>query len=214
MSTRGTIKVGDDQSQDGGVAEDGAVVGIEGGSHGRRAPDGVTVVRVGEGPPLSSTPTPGTRAPCRRTADPLCTGRRIRRRSRTHSARHRGPPGHLPRERSRRDSPGVDTTEPGAHPATAAATDGADAKDDTPPGRCRRPRPRSPHARPRPRPDREPADRISLGGEWPVLIDDHDPPYPGGVALEADDCAREYGRSHYEHADPPDGRPHWSYDTA
>lgn len=53
-----------------------------------------------------------------------------------------------------------------------------------------------------------------LDGDWLVLIDDHDPPYPNGVALEADGCAWEYGRSHYEHADPPDGRLHWIYDTA
>ncbi|MEU0941056.1 hypothetical protein [Embleya sp. NPDC005971] len=75
-----------------------------------------------------------------------------------------------------------------------------------------RQRPRLP--RPRTRPPRHRVDRRPLDGEWLVLVDDHDPPYPNGVALEADGCAWRYGRSHYEHADPPDGRLHWVYDTA
>ncbi|MYW00371.1 hypothetical protein [Streptomyces sp. SID3343] len=36
----------------------------------------------------------------------------------------------------------------------------------------------------------------------------------GGVALYADGCAYQDGRSHYEHAEPPDGRLHWVCDTA
>jgi len=47
-----------------------------------------------------------------------------------------------------------------------------------------------------------------------VLIDDCDPPYPGGLALYADGGTYEHGRTHYEHTDPPDGRLHWVYDTA
>lgn len=53
-----------------------------------------------------------------------------------------------------------------------------------------------------------------LDGSWMVLIDDADPPYPDGLALYADGGAYMHGRSHYEHADPPDGRLHWVYDTA
>jgi len=55
-----------------------------------------------------------------------------------------------------------------------------------------------------------------LDGLWMVLIDDSDPPYPIGLALIA---SRSHygdmgGRSLYDHADPPDGRLHWSGDVA
>jgi hypothetical protein len=72
------------------------------------------------------------------------------------------------------------------------------------------------HGDPDPAPDTPGIELVGgpLDGTWLVLIDDEDPPYAGGVALEAAGCAWQYGRSHYEHLDPPDGRLHWVYDTA
>jgi len=56
----------------------------------------------------------------------------------------------------------------------------------------------------------------ALDGLWMVLVDDADPPYPGGLALIASDShyGMQGGRALYDHADPPDGRLHWSGDMA
>jgi hypothetical protein len=42
-----------------------------------------------------------------------------------------------------------------------------------------------------------------------VVIDNSPQHYPNGVALYAGNGAYPDGRSHYVHADPPDGRLHW-----
>lgn len=75
------------------------------------------------------------------------------------------------------------------------------------------------HADETPPPDDTPAIELvggPLDGEWMVLIDDHDPPYPDGVALIANhgQYADVGGRSMYEHVTPPDGRLHWVGDMA
>jgi hypothetical protein len=65
-------------------------------------------------------------------------------------------------------------------------------------------------------PDDEPGIELvggPLDGQWMALIDDADPPYQGGLALMADHGLYLGGRSLYDHADPPDGRLHWSGDV-
>ncbi|MFE3205832.1 hypothetical protein [Embleya sp. NPDC059237] len=53
-----------------------------------------------------------------------------------------------------------------------------------------------------------------LDGLWMVLIGNGPRHYPDGVALYAGNGAYPDGRSHYVHADPPDGRLHWEGDSA
>jgi hypothetical protein len=50
-----------------------------------------------------------------------------------------------------------------------------------------------------------------LCGQWMVL-DDHRPPYPDGVALIAIYWHYPGGRLMYDRPTPPDGRLHWSGD--